>query len=454
MNPVLYFYLEKKLRYALKSKTKFFLWILGTIAASILYSFSLSFIIDTVPFHTHITTTEVLFSINIFFGLILFLADIFPAYKEAPHFFPSYYPVGKTIKIVIPFLSYFLRYLVLFVGLTFGLLYFINSHYTLFYLLVSILSISIFYLLNRILKNFIEYEILYAKIIFFASFTVLCISTFLSYHFFQLGSNAKVLFTCLFAFLLLSHFLGRMEVNKVRNYPEVRFLKIHKPYISILTNRNIIIAFGVGMLFKGLMLVAATISIKMRNEPLYDSYLFTWLFASPIIVFTYVAMNFYGFNKNLFLTHIIRDSKPHNLFSIYIKSVTLLTIIDSVFFWFFILLNKDFLSLKNISFYYSLSLLLFFLGFWFSINRPIFKDNFFSFDFNKNNSANLDFLAIFSAVLLFIIVYLLSANLLVLVSSILLIVVSGTYLRRCFYSNFHSIIQNAYRRMNNRTQDH
>ncbi|MDX1639400.1 MAG: hypothetical protein R3281_15645, partial [Balneolaceae bacterium] len=162
-------------------------------------------------------------------------------------------------------------------------------------------------------------------------------------------------------------------------------------YTSIFLNKNLFTTISYGFFFKGMWLLVAILGMTEASGSNGVSRV-TWQFASPLILFLYTGINFFGYSKNLFFTSAIRETNFRNLASLFFATIGIIMIVDSMLFWGFIW-AADQIQWVHILFYYTSVVVLAVISFWVAIYNPIFTDNFLFFDFGiiKNRGKDFNF---------------------------------------------------------------
>ncbi|TXK50535.1 hypothetical protein FVR03_04965 [Pontibacter qinzhouensis] len=251
---------------------------------------------------------KVLSYANLALLAITIMRSFFPAYIPKADFISRIFPVNAwqrfwtelVVELVSPFYFVLLNFLII--------LFLMSPDYTLTHFLQSILVFFTAHITRRSLQLFIERKIKWLSR-HFASSAVMAgafVALQVKAPMFEPASSAIMLvvhLAAVAAFLASNYLLEQAAFEpkrKVVNYSHNarrslgwRLFNNHKMARQLLL-------FGLG--FKILMLGVDAIVFMAKGVHMFDKNPSFWLFAGPLVIYTYVFNNVWGFYKNLWLT--------------------------------------------------------------------------------------------------------------------------------------------------------
>lgn len=368
----------------------FFLAVLGGVSTGFMAGVLSNYLIDTKIFSPY----QFIFYYSLYLSIPTLLIDIFPSLKQPPIIFQPYYPVTLTDKMKVSLITSFARNYCLFLMLS-AVIPVIVSDFIIFWdMVISAFFILSTYLINRTFRVILYFSIPYSKILIPVCLSIL----FLSVLTFWRQDN----FGILLFYLILYNIINFLLLIYVESKKTVKFDKSKERYIKgfmfrILANRNMKILVWLAVVFKILLLFFSGATYLKNGKSFFGFEAFNWLFASPVILFTYFGYNFFGINSNLFFTHALRINSLKMLYKDYSKVMLFILGIDAVIFCFYMLLTNQY-SINFTLFYFTSLVLLFLTAFPISLEMPIVKEKFLSFDFSQYGSSIISFRATLTAI--------------------------------------------------------
>ncbi|MDX5438305.1 MAG: hypothetical protein LPK03_13965, partial [Pontibacter sp.] len=239
---------------------------------------------------------------------IIILKGFFPAYVPKANLIPQLYPVSALqrfrTELVVELVSPFYFVLLIFLGV----LYVLSPHYTMLHLLQSILVILTAHVTLRSLQVFIERRMRWGSANFYSA--VIMAGAFVA-----LQARAPMYYPITDWLLLVVHMaaLSALTVSnfllekaaaeprrKTVNYSSDarrslgwRLFKNHKQARQMLI---------FGFVFKAIILGADALAFTKKGEHVLDNIVTLWVFVGPLVVFSYVFNNVWGFYRNMWLT--------------------------------------------------------------------------------------------------------------------------------------------------------
>lgn len=229
----------------------------------------------------------------------------FPNYNPLKLLFPKYYPISKRKKYLASLINDFQKpyffYISIFV--LSATLYLENSTIqflsTVFFILISS------HLVRRYFQYIIDFKTNTNAIIIQVLGLISIVSFFVSVSLLKLELIIPILI--LIAVLTLLGYFQESSIAAISNR-EIRN-KSDKLSITLkllLNNKKSRLPLIVGLIFKTLILLADFFLFRIKGKHLFEGKIVFWLFASPLIIFTYVFNNAWGFWKNLWLNIELR----------------------------------------------------------------------------------------------------------------------------------------------------
>ena len=384
MDGLVFFLIRKKLQAIPKwpNIARFTLYTIAALFGGLSNGFGLGALIDIVSTSPAVQTNQVLTIYTLLFGFLLFLIDLYPVPKLIGGELPNYYPVEAITKLRISITFSVLRHFVFFIVFTHVLMTFVSKAVDFADGTLTFVLLMGFYLTNRTFVNLISYEVKNGFLITISGIALVSLGMVL--YWFN-GFSDLIFLSCMLVFLalfvlyVLTEVKRKTKVRKNQNaYHESLFLRMFsKKELRIL----VFMGFGIKLFIMFFLGVALT----KKGELPASLQAILYLGVSPIVLFTYMGLNFFGINRTHFFTHLLRSANPNDLFKLYGSFMIILGIVDLFLLSIFFISTGTF-SFKILAFYLTSFVLLFLAGFYFSLKTPIVRDNFISFDFTKNAS--------------------------------------------------------------------
>ncbi|WP_138432190.1 hypothetical protein [Fodinibius saliphilus] len=424
---ILLFLSKKQFREVLlresEARYKFFTYFSIILIGSFCIGYFLASYYDFNVRENVVNVNSFLLFVNIFFAINYLLLDFYPVYKVNPFLFPNYYPLGKYSKALVVVFVSSINYYSLFVFCMYIQFVVFSNFFGVVELSSSLLFVFCGYLINRTIKNITEYEVPKGKLLF--TVVLLLLASYCTYiYYFHFNSLLGIILLITFFCSLFVCFTYSEVDKKVKIQSTLRLFKCTSNfYWNILSNSNLSSTYLYGFFFKILWLAVAGLNLVSGKTTEVSAV--TWQFASPLLLLLYTGLNFFGYNKELFFTHLICEEKSKNIVEVYFKSMGILLCIDAFIFGSFIIIT-GFLSWYNVLFYINNFIILTVVSFWFALYRPQFTDNFlfFNFSFLKERSNDFNPWGVSALVITSFIVYQMRQTSYMLEGSLLLILVS------------------------------
>ncbi|MEJ8802251.1 hypothetical protein [Pontibacter sp. H249] len=251
---------------------------------------------------------QVLQYTNLFLLAIIILRGFFPAYIPKSNLIPRIYPVKAlqkfqaefVVELVSPFYFILINFLFL--------LYLMSPEYTFLHLLQSTLVIHTAHVTLRSLQVFVERRMRWLSINFASAAVMAGGFVALQARVPMYTASDEWLYLVVhlasLGLLIVSNFFveqaaaepKRREVSystSARRSLGWRLFKNHK-----LAKQMIVF----GLVFKGFFLAVDAFSAYKTGTHIFDKNMIMWIFVGPMIIYSYVFNNAWGFYRNLWLS--------------------------------------------------------------------------------------------------------------------------------------------------------
>lgn len=292
----------------------------------------------------------------------------FPNYNPLKLLFPKYYPVSKGKRYLASLINDFQKpyffYISIFILST--TIYLENSTFR--FLITSSLVLINSHLIRRCLQyqiDFISKKKSYVV-------NVLGLLTIISFFITALLLKIDLLIlliTLMMVLTLIGYFQESLIESTSQREIKSKSGKLNLTIKLLLNNKKARLPLIIGLLFKSFILLTDLFLFRAKGEHLFEGQIVFWLFASPLIVFTYVFNNIWGFWKNIWLNVNTRVGRYKPLIWLGLRLMLLPLIIDMVITIPIILLSWDDTRFILI-FYFTTSVYLIMLSFLWSLITP------------------------------------------------------------------------------------
>jgi len=249
---------------------------------------------------------------------------VIPIYTPQKQFFPQYYPLSKLQHYLLSVFSDitkpFFFYLILFIVTCSW-----HLEYSKFEFLCSGLSVLFSaHLFRRIIQYPIDHRLRNAGFVF-VIITLLIFPLLILYpdlflnHIIYLGLLIPI-------YLFIVGFLTECQIIENKKVELINISQHGGIYLKLLINNPKARSYLLkGFLFILCAFVIDLIMVKTNGKHFFDGKFIYWLFATPLILFTYVFNNLWGFWKNVWLNYELRSGEYKDLlkFSLHIMTIPL-----------------------------------------------------------------------------------------------------------------------------------
>lgn len=384
MNSLVTFLLTKKIQAIPKwpNIARFTLYTLSALVGGLINGLGLAALIDIVSSSPAIALHQVLSVYCMLFGFFLFLLDLYPVPKIIGGELPTYYPLEAIDKLKISMTFSLLRHFIFFIVLMHALIIIMSSSVGIEDGVLTFILMMSYYLTNRTFVNLVAYEVQHGFLITVLGIALVAFSMLL-YWFNGFSDliflSIMLVFLAIFILYVLTEVKRKTKVKKAESaYRKTLFMRMFsRKEVKVLLLMAFTLKIACLGMFAGSMLI---------GNSMPDGYnLLYFMIASPLIIFTYMGLNFFGIHRSHFFTHILRTASLTTLFRLYARFMLILGTVDFLIYLIFIKVVGQF-DLKSIFFYLSHYIFLFSAGYILSLRFPVIRENFISFDFTKNAS--------------------------------------------------------------------
>jgi len=252
-------------------------------------------------------TTLIIITISV----ITLLRMVFPGYNPLIQIFPKYYPLSKAeiyfSSLINDFYKPYFFYLVVFIFS--GSYYVENSGFH--FLAYASLALISSHLARRSFQYIVDFRTK-SSFRFFHVIGALAIVCFIFTLFTNSSCWALQVISISAVVLIVGFFQESSILSRRSGEIKSKSGKVNIYLKLLLNNKKVRLPLIVALLLKSLILVADFFLFKKKGIHFLDGQIVFWLFASPLILFTYVFNNVWGFWKNLWLNMELKvgDYKP------------------------------------------------------------------------------------------------------------------------------------------------
>jgi len=263
----------------------------------------------------------------LFIAGITIIRMIVPTYKPQKQVLPTYYPISKwqryCLSVVSDFQTSYFFYIALFVVISFW-----NLEYSKLTFLFTGFSILLSaHLVRRMFHYYIDFKLNAFSYVYFAIttliFTVVVLNIDFFLHYLQYVSILVPILLFFVGYFLECQVIENKNVELTTSSSKGNYL------FKLLVNSNKArLPLIVGLLVKLFILVIDLVMFKSKGKHIFDGQLVYWMFASPLIVFTYIFNNTWGFWKNIWLNYELRSGKYSDMINFNLRLLFIPLTID------------------------------------------------------------------------------------------------------------------------------
>ena len=301
---------------------------------AVIYGVSFSIVLPYFQKIVGFDIQKAFFIMNLSLAFLVLLKGYFPQYVSFRNIFLNAYPIKlyqKAISILIyQFLTAINLLLVIFCIIVFIFL----KEYNIVQLLISILTISIYFILEKILKTSTSF---FQFIISLIIFGVIIFSYFYLYSL-LLDSQNQILISLslllVFCFSIFSFNYNRyLAFEKNISFKTLKIFTKYKEsnyaWYSLFNNKSLFNTLLLGFSFKIIIVVILIFTVVNNNKGLSNNSVIVALICSPVVFFNYIFNNLFGYKPQIFL-FIGYNLSYKAWFHYYIKCIRRFLFIDFI----------------------------------------------------------------------------------------------------------------------------
>ena len=268
-------------------------------------------------------TTLIIIAISI----LTLIRMVFPNYNPLIQLFPKYYPLSKAeiyfSSLINDFYKPYFFYLLVFIFS--GSYYVENSRFQ--FLAYASLALMSSHLVRRSFQYIVDFQTK-SSFRFFHVIGALAIACFIFTLFTNSSYWALQVISITAVLLIVGFFQESSILSRRSGEIKSKSSKISITLKLLLNNKKVRLPLIIGLLLKSFILVGDFFLFRIKGTHLFNGQIVFWLFASPLILFTYVYNNVWGFWKNLWLNMELKVGDYKSMTSQILRLILIPFIID------------------------------------------------------------------------------------------------------------------------------
>jgi hypothetical protein len=237
--------------------------------------------------------------------MITMIRMVFPDYRALKQIFPRYYPISNIQKYAASILNDFVTPYFFYLSFFILTCNFYSSDQGFDFLYPGFLVMIGSHLLRRCIQYLLDFRLsITGKI----SSVLFVFVLYINIDLLELKLSDNLYLLVLICFLFLIGFIQEYAIIEGRsNEFTSKSLKSNIAFKMLINNKKARLTLMIGLLLKASILLGDFLFFKTKGKHFFDGQLIFWLFASPLIIFTYVFNNAWGFWKNIWLNFDLRS---------------------------------------------------------------------------------------------------------------------------------------------------
>lgn len=446
---LIYYYISLKFYLLFNPHKNFwgFIALFGMVLISILYGRGFAELLNGNLFLFNESVYEkIKLGLLVLVATFTFFRGFFPTYKPVPSLFKKFHPLNSRFRFILNYLSDFVS-LYFFVMSAFIISYvFFSTEMNLGYSYLIIVTLLGSHMLRRSFQTIIENKKSFSLLNSISISVAIVISAISIWSFLDYQVSTIWLGTGLIiAFILITYTIEEKSDNEVTNVSVTNGNNKSIWNISLnlfLKNKFVRTPIIFGLSFK-IIILTLDILIYSKSGIHFGNNLFiVFLFASPIIIFTYIFNNVWGYYKNYWFVIDQRLSGGKSIFKMYVYILWLPILVDMIISLTYLIISPSNLLFEGLVMYFISLITLTIGGFIWSMFNPSSVEQGLSFKVNTTILGSITSIIVVSSFMLLFIspwFYLIVPIYLILSVGIYLWMTS-VYPRKRFY-----IFQNIYK---------
>ena len=253
----------------------------------------------------------------------------FPIYNPLKLLFPQYYPISKRKKYLASLITDFQKTYFLYISIFILSYIYYDKQSGLYFLITSLIVLIDAHLIRRFLQYLIDFKTKKGCIFFQALGFLVILSFFIAV--FQLNMNFLILLVLLMGGLILIGYFQESLIISISHREIIsKSSKLSVTIKLLLNNKKARLPLIVGLIFKSAILLGDFFLFRTSGKHLLEGQIVFWLFASPLIFFTYVFNNIWVFWKNIWLNVELRSGQYKSLIWLGLRLMFVPLIIDTI----------------------------------------------------------------------------------------------------------------------------
>ncbi|MEX2632664.1 MAG: hypothetical protein WD267_01420, partial [Balneolales bacterium] len=335
-----------------------------------------------------------------FIAVITFLRGYFPSYKPIRSHFKSFHPISPLVRFMLNILGDFISVFFITIGSFIGALYFFSTTIGLEYTVYLILALTGAHILRRCFQTIFEYKFninrrTFSLLFICTALILLFMGLLFIFEDFTFWISIGGFISILLTDLALEELCPKERTVLKSTGNASRNLSID----LLLRNKIVRTTLLVAMIFKVVMLSLDLIIYLKTGVHFANNIFIFFLFISPLIIFTYLFNNSWGYFRNYWLFSDRAHSTGQDMFNMYLKILWLPLSTDFTISMTFLILSPADLLLPGISMYMVSLFVLTVGGFFWSIQVPVRIEKIFAFKANTSTLGSIFSIGVVSSFL-------------------------------------------------------
>ncbi len=328
MNIYLLFFREKTKMIFNPEKSGLILLRLVLVLTSVFYGTIGSLLLNKTHLKSSASLSTVFTIIHFVIVLFILLRNILPLYSKRKIIIPNYFPVSKFKRVIINFIDVIYSPLTIYL-LVFTLFLSLSPLYNLYEIGITYLVIFNSFLLELVLKKVLDEG--YKNTTFYLFITLITI-VFFGFVLVTYTLNSLLIFLLLFGvfFIFLNWYLEGRIIQKIASknahLKNTENSKLYTFTKLLFSRSSLKVSLLVAVVFKLLFLGSSILVYTKKGQFLFDSGLMFYAIISPLVHFTYIFNNYFGYTKELWLIFHLGQKRKELILSYFTPLVFILSI--------------------------------------------------------------------------------------------------------------------------------
>jgi len=298
------------------------------VLTSVFYGTIGSLLLNKTHLKSSASLSTVFTIIHFVIVLFILLRNILPLYSKRKIIIPNYFPVSKFKRVIINFIDVIYSPLTIYL-LVFTLFLSLSPLYNLYEIGITYLVIFNSFLLELVLKKVLDEG--YKNTTFYLFITLITI-VFFGFVLVTYTLNSLLIFLLLFGvfFIFLNWYLEGRIIQKIASknahLKNTENSKLYTFTKLLFSRSSLKVSLLVAVVFKLLFLGSSILVYTKKGQFLFDSGLMFYAIISPLVHFTYIFNNYFGYTKELWLIFHLGQKRKELILSYFTPLVFILSI--------------------------------------------------------------------------------------------------------------------------------